>query len=64
MYAPIGVGISCVLAIAIVSGICVCIVKRRRAPTTTVEQEDKGNEMLVLEECDDHAIDEMLPKII
>ena len=62
MYAPIGVGISCVLAIALVVGICVCIVKRRRAPTPTVEQE--GHEMLVLEECDETVIDEMLPKII
>ena len=63
MYAPIGVGLSCVLAIAIVVGICVHMVKQRRAPTPPVE-ENKGHEMLVLEECDENAIDEMLPKII
>ena len=59
---PIGIGISCVLAIAIVSGIFVHMVRRHRAPTPTVEQE--GHEMLVLEECDETVIDEMLPKII
>ena len=64
MYVPIGVGISCVLAIALASGIFVHMVKRRRALTTAVEQENKGQEMLVLEECDENVIDEMLPKII
>ena len=62
MNVSIGVGISCVLAIAIVSGIGIWLVKRRKEQTPIVQQEGFGNELL--EENNENVINEMLPKII